>query len=104
MPFTVSDLWLYPVQSVRGQKMDAPDYGADGLRLDRWFGIWDVETGKMVGSSSGKRAWRPLVTWEAELVTPLDADQPKVELRFPEGDRLSSDDQAIDRKLSERLG
>jgi hypothetical protein len=103
MTFTVSALWLYPVQSVRGQKMDALDYAADGLRLDRWFGIWDVETGKMVGSSGGKRNWRPIVTWDAQLLTPLDADAPKVELRFPEGGHVVSDDPEIDRLLSERL-
>lgn len=103
MSFIVSALWLYPVQSMRGQEMDALDYAADGLRLDRWFGILDVETQKMVGSAGGKRNWRALVTWDAQLVTPLDATEPKVEIRFPEGGSLVSDDLEIDRKLSERL-
>jgi len=101
---TVSALWLYPVQSLRGQKMDALDFTPDGLRLDRWFGIRDVETGQMVGSSSAKRAWRPLVTWDARLVTPLDASEPKVEIRFPEGGHVVSDAAEIDRMLSDRLG
>ncbi len=79
----VSALWLYPMQSVRGQKMEALDFAADGLRLDRWFGLRDVETGNMVGSSSAKKAWRPLITWDAQLLTPHDAEVPKVELRFP---------------------
>jgi uncharacterized protein len=104
MSFTVSDLWLYPMQSVRGQKMTALDYAADGLRLDRWFGIWDVETGKMVGSSNAKRNWRAMVTWDAALLTPLDAAEPKIEIRFPDGGRLTSDDPNIDAALSERLG
>jgi uncharacterized protein YcbX len=103
MAFTVSALWLYPVQSMRGQKMDALDYTVEGLRLDRWFGVFDVETGKMVGSAGGKRAWRPLIAWDAQLVTPLDAAEPKVEIRFPEGGHVVSDDPAIDRLLSERL-
>jgi len=84
--------------------MEALDFIADGLRLDRWFGIRDVETGKMVGSSSAKRAWRPLVTWDARLLTPADAAEPKVEIRFPEGDRIAGDDATIDRVLSDRLG
>lgn len=100
----VSQLWLYPVQSLRGQKMDALDFTADGLRLDRWFGIRDVETGGMVGSSSAKKAWRPLVTWDAALLTPVDADAPKVEIRFPDGGHAVSDDPKIDGLLSERLG
>src|SRR4029077_18834720 len=100
----VSALWLYPVQSLRGQKMDALDFVSDGLRMDRWFGIRDVETGDMVGASSAKKAWRPLITWEAQLLTPIDADVPKVEIRFPDGECVVSDDARIDHAMSERLG
>lgn len=100
----VSALWLYPVQSMRGQKMEALDFAPDGLRMDRWFGIRDVETGGMVGSSMGKKAWRPIITWDALLVTPPDAAVPKVEIRFPDGGHLVSDDAEADRVLSDRLG
>jgi uncharacterized protein YcbX len=74
------------------------------LRLDRWFGIRDVETGGMVGASMGKRAWLPLITWDAKLVAPVDADTPRVEIRFPDGGHVVSDDAAADRILSDRLG
>ena len=97
----VSALWLYPVQSVRGQAMEALDFAADGLRLDRWFGIRDVETGTMVGASMAKRAWLPLITWAAAIV---DAGAPKVEIRFPDGAHVVSDDAEVDRVLSDRLG
>jgi uncharacterized protein YcbX len=100
----VSALWLYPVQSMRGQKMEALDFAIDGLRMDRWFGIRDVETGGMVGSSMGKKAWRSIITWDAEIVTPLDAVVPKVEIRFPDGGHVLSDDSEADRILSDRLG
>jgi uncharacterized protein YcbX len=100
----VSALWLYPVQSMRGQKMEALDFALDGLRMDRWFGIRDVETGGMVGSSMGKRAWLPIVTWDAVLLTPHDAAVPKVEIRFPDGGHAVSDDPDTDRVLSDRLG
>jgi len=97
----VSALWLYPVQSLRGQKVESLDFAADGLRLDRWFGIRDVETGGMVGASMAKRAWLPLITWDAALV---DAETPKVEIRFPDGAHVVSDDPDVDRVLSDRLG
>ena len=100
----VSALWLYPVQSLRGQKVESLDFAANGLRMDRWFGIRDVETGGMVGSSMGKRAWLPLITWDAQLVTPIDAALPQVEIRFPDGGHLVSDDADADRVLSDRLG
>jgi uncharacterized protein YcbX len=97
----VSALWLYPVQSLRGQQMEALDFASDGLRLDRWFGIRDVETGGMVGASMAKRAWLPLITWDATIV---DAVSPKAEIRFPDGGHIVSDDAAVDRVLSDRLG
>jgi len=101
--YPVSALWLYPVQSLRGQAMEALDFAADGLRLDRWFGIRDVETGGMVGASMGKSAWKPLITWSAVLVTPPDAAVPKVEIRFTDGKSLFSDDATADAVLSDRL-
>jgi uncharacterized protein YcbX len=104
MSFTVSNLWLYPVQSLGGQKMEALDFIADGLRLDRWFGIRDVETGGMVGASMAKRAWLPLITWDAVLVSAPDAAEPKAEIRFPDGASVVSDDSDVDRVLSDRLG
>ena len=97
----VSELWLYPVQSLRGQQVEALDFVSDGLRLDRWFGIRDVETGTMVGASMAKRAWLPLITWDAVLV---DGETPKVEIRFPDGAHVVSDDPAVDHALSDRLG
>jgi len=97
----VSQLWLYPVQSLRGQKMETLDFASDGLKLDRWFGIRDVETGGMVGASMAKRAWLPLITWDAAIVDP---EAPKVEIRFPDGGHVVSDDPTVDRILSDRLG
>jgi len=102
--YRVADLWLYPVQSLRGQRMPALDFVEGGPRLDRWFGIRDVETGVMVGASMAKRAWLPLITWDATVVTPMDAAEPKVEIRFPDGASVVSDDPAVDRVLSDRLG
>ncbi len=103
---TVTGLWIYPVQSLRGQAMPALDFRAGGLTGDRGYGIADLETGIMVGSSSAKRAWRPLVTWEAVYVRPLQdpVDLPPVEIRFPDGTRLMSDDAEVHRRLSDRLG
>jgi len=102
--YPVASLWLYPVQSLRGQKMTALDFDIGGPRLDRWFGIRDVETGGMVGASAAKRAWLPLITWDAVVLTPTDAEVPKVEIRFPDGGHVVSDDPAVDQLLSDRLG
>lgn len=103
---TVSGLWIYPVQSLRGQAMTALDFQSRGLTGDRGYGIADLETGIMVGSSSAKRAWRPLITWDAVYVRPIDdhADLPSVEIRFPDGAHVMSDDSGVHRLLSDRLG
>src|SRR4051812_50218193 len=96
----VSALWLYPVQSLRGQKVESLDFALEGLRLDRWFGIRDIETGGMVGASMAKRAWLPLITWDAAIVA--DGEAPKVEIRFPDGGHVVSDDAAGGQLLSDR--
>lgn len=103
---TVSGLWIYPVQSLRGQAMTALDFQPRGLTGDRGYGIADLESGIMVGSSSAKRTWRPLITWDAVYVRPVEdhADLPPVEIRFPDGAHVMSDDADVHRLLSDRLG
>src|SRR5258707_6223171 len=82
MAFTVRDLWLYPVQSLRGQKMDALDYVPDGLRLDRWFGIRDVETGGVGGASMAQRAPPPPITCGAAPGSSAHSAPPQGENRL----------------------
>ena len=41
----VLELWRYPVKSLQGERLDAVEVGVEGLRGDRRFAIFDLETG-----------------------------------------------------------
>lgn len=41
----VSQLWRYPVKSLQGEQVEVAELGADGVRGDRQWAIFDVATG-----------------------------------------------------------
>jgi hypothetical protein len=41
----VLELWRYPVKSLQGERLDSVAVTSDGLKVDRRFAIYDVETG-----------------------------------------------------------
>ncbi|HXY94077.1 MAG TPA: MOSC N-terminal beta barrel domain-containing protein [Acidimicrobiia bacterium] len=41
----VVELWRYPVKSVQGERLDAAEVTVSGLRGDRSFALFDLETG-----------------------------------------------------------
>ncbi|MDZ4736591.1 MAG: MOSC domain-containing protein [Rhodospirillaceae bacterium] len=102
----VATLWRYPVQSLRGERLDTLEIGPKGPIGDRGWGIFDPEAGHIAISARGKKKWRPLVTWQARYVREpkLDAPLPPVEIEFEDGTRLMSDRADIDAKLADRLG
>ncbi|MEX1109031.1 MAG: MOSC domain-containing protein [Dongiaceae bacterium] len=102
----VAALWRYPVQSLRGERLDTLEIGPKGPIGDRGWGIFDPEAGHIAISARGKKKWRPLITWQARYVREpkLDAPLPPVEIEFEDGTRLTSDRADIDAKLADRLG
>lgn len=100
----VTDLWRYPVGSLRGEKLTALDFAAAGVVGDRGYAILDPVKGVLVGSS--RPGWDALITWSARYLGPViaGAPLPPVEIRFPDGSMQRSDDPDCDRLLSERLG
>jgi hypothetical protein len=102
----VAALWRYPVQSLRGERLDTLAIGSKGPLGDRGWGIFDPEAGHIAISARGKKKWRPLVTWQARYVREPkdDAPLPPVEIEFEDGTRLTSDRADIDAKLADRLG
>lgn len=101
----VAALWLYPVQSLRGEPVDALAIGEAGPVGDRGYGIFDPNAGHIATAARGKRAWRPLVTWSARYLgrPAADATLPPVEIRFDDGATVRSDDPGIEAILAERL-
>ena len=102
---TVSELWRYPVKSMRGERVDAASAGERGLAGDRAWAIVDTETGK-VASAKRPKLWGQLLDCTATYVDEPAADGAAAPLRiaFPDGREVASDDPDRDRLLSEAIG
>ena len=102
----VAALWRYPVQSLRGERVEALDVGTERPTGDRGYGIFDPEAGHIAISARGKKRWRPLVTWQARYLSEPVADKPlpPVEITFEDGTALRSDASNVDATLAARLG
>lgn len=100
----VSELWRYPVQSLRGERLPALDFTPQGIRGDRGYCVAEAETG--AAGTAARPPWKMLVTWAARyLVEPgPDTDLPVVEVAFPDGAAMFSDDTRIHDAMSERIG
>ena len=100
----IAGLWRYPVQSLRGEALAELDFTSAGVLGDRGYGIADIANGIVVGSS--RPGWDALITWSARYLGPVTmaAPLPPVEIVFPEGGTLRSDDPDGNRILSDRLG
>jgi hypothetical protein len=101
----VAEIWRYPVQSMRGERLDAASVDGDGVPGDREYGIVDPGIGEVVSAAQGKKKWRGLVTLSARLLgEPAAGKAPGVEILTPEGEVLRGDQQNIDERLSAILG
>jgi uncharacterized protein YcbX len=100
----VSELWRYPVQSLRGESLTALDFTAHGIVGDRGYCVAEAATG--AAGTAARPPWKMLVTWSARYVRePLAGeDLPPVEIAFPDGATILSDDARIHDALSERIG
>ncbi len=103
---TIAEIWRYPVQSMRGEALEAADIAASGVVGDRLYGVVDPETSMVVSSAQGRRKWRDIVTLAARYVgaPAKDGAQPPVEILLPDGSRLRSDQRDIDERLAAALG
>jgi uncharacterized protein YcbX len=100
----VTEMWRYPVKSMRGERVDASEVDASGLRGDRAYAVLDVETGK-VGSAKHPRLWADLLRCSARCTgEPADGAAPTVRITLPDGSETGSDDPDVDTRLSSVFG
>src|SRR5215510_14394433 len=103
---TVTEIWRYPVQSMRGEALAAADIAESGVAGDRRYGVVDPDIGMVVSSAQGRRKWRDIVTLAARYPdAPSNGSAgPPVEILLPDGSSLRSDDKDIDVRLTAALG
>ncbi len=94
---TIRELWRYPVKGMRGERLDAASIDGDGLRGDRAFGIFDVESGK-IAFPSNVRDFPDMLQYQGRF-----ADG-HAEIVAPSGDSVRSDDVHVDAVLSQWFG
>lgn len=100
----ISELWRYPVQSLRGESLNSLDFTDTGGLGDRGYCVAEADSG--AAGTAARPPWKTLITWSARYLSePLPGgDLPPVEISFPDGLTLRSDDTRIDAAMSERIG
>ena len=101
----VTALYRYPVKSMLGESLTRATIDAGGVLGDRAYAVVDVETGA-VASAKVPRRWAALLDFAARYVAEPVAGEspPPVEITFPDGSVLRSDDAGVDEALSAVLG
>jgi len=98
---TVQQIWRYPVKSMAGEKLSECAVGTLGLPGDRGWAIRDNEKSEI---KTGTRI--PLLMQCASQYQerPSDENIPHVNITFPDGSSISSDDPEVNTRLSAVLG
>jgi len=100
----VSELWRYPVQSLRGESLAKLDFTERSALGDRGYCVAEADTG--AAGTAARPPWKMLVTWSARYVAEPQpgGELPLVEVSFPDAVSLRSDDARINAAMSERIG
>jgi uncharacterized protein YcbX len=96
----ISEIWRYPVRSLRGERLEEVRVGEAGVAGDRALGVIDAETGQEAQVADG-RAWHRLL--ELAAVFPDPEVLTAAELTFPDGTLRRSDAEDLPRMLSEHV-
>jgi uncharacterized protein YcbX len=89
----VTEIWRYPVKSMRGERLDAAEVGRDGVEGDRRFGVLDLERGSILSAKRAPGLFSCAATYDAGVVS----------VELPAGEVLGPGHE-LDRALSELLG
>ena len=79
----VQELWRYPVKSLQGEQLESVEIDAGGLRGDRRFALYDVETGLGL---TARRA--PELLFATASLT----EDGRVDITLPDGTAAQDDD------------
>ena len=101
----VAQLWRYPVKSMRGERCECVLVAGRGIVGDRSFALVDAQTAK-IASAKNPRVWPRLLEYGARYVDAAHAEGSgsRVEIAFPGGRAVNSDDVSLDAALSTALG
>jgi uncharacterized protein YcbX len=98
---TVKEIWRHPVKSMAGEKLEACTVDSLGIPGDRGWALRDEQAKEI---TNGKRI--PLLMHCAARYRqqPTNGAIPHVDITFPDGSRIASDDPQVNARLSEVFG
>jgi uncharacterized protein YcbX len=102
---SVLEIWRFPVKSMGGERVDATTVGERGVHGDRLWAVRDVDKNVITNAKNIPA----LLMCSARFVDEPPADVgpgsiPAVEITFPDGGKVRSNDPDVDAKLSAFLG
>jgi len=102
---SVVALWRYPVKSMQGEELNAATVSQRGFFGDRAYALVDAADGK-VASAKNPRKWPSLFDFRAVLAEPpRDGGQlPPVRITLPDGTIVGSEQEDLNKILSDVLG
>lgn len=102
---SVVALWHYPVKSMQGEELNAAAVSQRGFIGDRAYALVDAADGK-VASAKNPRKWPSLFDFRAVLAEPpRDGGQlPPVRITLPDGTIVGSEQEDLNKVLSDVLG
>jgi len=97
---TVKQIWRYAVKSMSGEQLVDCSVGNQGIPGDRGWALRDETTGEITNA----KRFSVLMQCSAKYLKPPTSEFiPNVEIRFPDGTVVYSDDSDINKKLSNLL-
>lgn len=101
----VSELWRFPVKSLRGERLDTAELTGTGLVGDRAWALLDAATGKPV-SAKRTSEFPGLMDFGASFTEPPRAGGaiPEVVITLPDGSTASNEAGEAERALADWFG
>lgn len=97
---TLKEIWRYPVKGMAGEQLQRAELDAGGLRGDRVWALRDTERREIQSCK-----FRPeLLLCSARCRAAAPGAPPQVDVTFPDGSVLGSDDAAVHARLSQLVG
>ncbi|MGH9881561.1 MAG: MOSC N-terminal beta barrel domain-containing protein, partial [Pyrinomonadaceae bacterium] len=98
---TVKQIWRHPVKSMAGERLDQCTVSRLGIPGDRGWALRDETNGEI---TNGKRITLLMQCSATYREEPGEDNIPPVEITFPDGTRVGSDEPNVNARLSEVLG
>ena len=103
--FTLTNIWRYPVKSMQGQSLESTLITSFGIPGDRGWAVVETQTGKTASAARYPQLLNCKATYRTEPADRApDETSSEVLIEFENGDKLSSQDPKLNKRLSDVLG